>query len=187
MQLKSSLLTFLRVLAKSGGRLAILSFAVLLSACTSLPEGIKPVRDFELQRYLGKWYEIARHDHSFERGLEQVTAQYTLLDDGGVKVINRGYNPEEQEWDEAIGKAYFVCEQNIGHLKVSFFGPFYASYVIFSLDNDNYGYAMITGPNRDYFWILARQPELEDDVLQSLLTKARDAGFDTEKLIFVNQ
>ena len=187
MQLKSSLLTFLRVLAKSGGRSAILSFAVLLSACTSLPEGIKPMRDFELQRYLGKWYEIARHDHSFERGLEQVTAQYSLLDDGGVKVINRGYNSEEQEWDEAIGKAYFVGEQNIGHLKVSFFGPFYASYVIFSLDNDNYGYAMITGPNRDYFWILARQPELEDDVLQSLLTKARDAGFDTEKLIFVNQ
>ncbi|ABG39109.1 Lipocalin-like protein [Paraglaciecola sp. T6c] len=187
MQLKSSLLTFFRGLPKSGYRLAILLFVVLLNACTSLPEGIKPVKDFELQRYLGKWYEIARHDHSFERGLEQVTAQYSMRDDGGVKVINRGFNPEEQEWDEAIGKAYFVGEQNTGHLKVSFFGPFYASYVIFSLDIDDYGYAMITGPNRDYFWILARQPELEDDVLQRLLTKARDAGFDTEKLIFVNQ
>jgi apolipoprotein D and lipocalin family protein len=159
---------------------------LFLAGCTSVPAGIEPVKNFDLQRYLGKWYEIARYDHSFEQGLDQVTAEYSLRDGGGVKVINRGFNQQEQEWDEAEGKAYFVDDKNTGHLKVSFFGPFYASYVIFSLDIQGYDYAMITGPNRDYLWILARQPKLPPEVMQNLLEKAGDAGFDTQKLIFVN-
>jgi apolipoprotein D and lipocalin family protein len=159
----------------------------LLSACTSVPEGIQPVNNFELPRYLGKWYEIARFDHSFEEGLEQVTADYSMRDDGGVKVLNRGFSPEKGQWDEAEGKAYFVKNSDVGHLKVSFFGPFYASYVIFLLDKTDYNYAVITGPNRDYLWILARNPQLSTDVQTAVLQKARDAGFQTERLIWVKQ
>ena len=175
------------LLTKSIFRLGLLMAILSTSACTSIPDGIEPVSGFELNRYLGKWYEIARLDHSFEEGLDQVTAEYSMQQDGGVNVINRGFNQQKQVWDEAQGKAYFVGDEQVGHLKVSFFGPFYASYVIFSLDTQGYEYAMITGPNRDYFWILSRQPQLSPDVLQTLLSKARKAGFDTEKLIFVNQ
>jgi apolipoprotein D and lipocalin family protein len=99
--------------------------AVFLSACTGAPEGVEVVSGFDLNRYLGTWYEIARLDHSFERGLSSITATYSLRDDGGVRVINRGYNAEEGEWDEAEGKAYFVGDEDVGQLKVSFFGPFY--------------------------------------------------------------
>ncbi|MGS0728825.1 lipocalin family protein, partial [Shewanella sp. 0m-11] len=117
-------------------RLGLMLISILfLSACTSLPSGIEPVKQFELPRYLGTWYEIARLDHSFERGLNQVTATYEMKDDGGVKVINRGYSQAEQTWDEAEGKAYFVDSPNVGHLKVSFFGPFYGAYVVYELDN----------------------------------------------------
>jgi len=157
----------------------------LLSACTAIPQGIEPVDDFELPRYLGKWYEIARFDHSFERGLEQVSAEYSLREDGGVTVLNRGFNPESQEWQEAQGKAYFVQNSELGHLKVSFFGPFYASYVIFLLDKENYNYAVITGPERDYLWILARTPTLPSELQQQILQQARAAGFATDKLIWV--
>ena len=96
-----------------------------------MPERVTPVESFELNRYLGKWYEIARLDHSFERGLERVTAEYSLRDDGGISVVNRGYSIEDDEWKVAEGKAYFVNDKNLGYLKVSFFGPFYGSYVVF--------------------------------------------------------
>jgi apolipoprotein D and lipocalin family protein len=166
-------------------RLAISSLCLLLSSCVTVPEGITAVKDFELSRYLGTWYEIARLDHSFERGLERVTAEYSLQDDGGVKVVNRGFNVKNQLWDEAQGKAYFVEDEDSGYLKVSFFGPFYASYVIFELDREGYQYAMITGPNRDYLWILARQPNIPEALLTELVSQARDLGFDTQKLIYV--
>ncbi|WP_082888473.1 lipocalin family protein [Marinobacter sp. LQ44] len=109
---------------------------LLLTGCTGLPKGIEPVTGFDQDRYLGTWYEIARLDHSFERSLSQVTADYTLNDDGSIKVINRGYNAEKGEWKEAQGRAKFVGDSEVGHLKVSFFGPFYASYVVFELDDD---------------------------------------------------
>lgn len=160
-------------------------FIVSLSGCTSVPEGIEPVKDFQLQRYLGTWYEIARMDHSFERGLSRVTAEYSVKEDGGVNVVNRGYSAEKDEWEEANGKAYFVQDSSTGHLKVSFFGPFYASYVIFELDQQGYQYALVTGPDRSYMWILSRQKTLPDARLQELLGKAKSHGFDTESLIFV--
>lgn len=156
-----------------------------LSGCTGVPENVKPVKDFELPRYLGEWYEIARFDHSFEEGLSEVTATYSMRDDGGVKVINRGYSKEDGRWDEAEGKAYFVESETTGHLKVSFFGPFYASYVIMELDQKGYQYALITGPDKDYLWILARTPTISDEVRARLLEKARAAGYDTNKLIWV--
>ena len=113
---------------------------VVISGCLGIPEGVNPVDNFELNKYLGIWYEIARLDHSFERGLNNVTAEYSLRDDGGIKVLNRGYSTENNEWKVAEGKAYFVEKENQGYLKVSFFGPFYGSYIIFELDEENYQY-----------------------------------------------
>lgn len=157
-----------------------------LTACTGVPEGITPVSGFEKSRYLGTWYEIARLDHSFERGLDQVTATYTERDDGGIKVINRGYHTQKDSWETAEGKAFFVGESDIAHLKVSFFGPFYASYVIAALDKDNYDYALVTGPDTGYLWILSRTPSLPQATLERLLAQAQQSGFDTSQLIYVN-
>jgi apolipoprotein D and lipocalin family protein len=155
--------------------------------CTSLPKGIGPVDEFDVNRYLGRWYEIARFDHSFERGLINVTADYSMREDGGIRVVNRGFNTDENKWEEALGKAYFVGEQHIGHLKVSFFGPFYASYVIFKLDKNNYSYSLVTGPNRDYLWVLSRTPTIDKSTYDELLVEAQNQGFDTSKLIKVKQ
>jgi apolipoprotein D and lipocalin family protein len=159
--------------------------AVFLTACTGAPEGVEVVSGFDLNRYLGTWYEIVRLDHRFERGLSNVTATYSLRDDGGVKVVNRGYRAEDGEWDEAEGKAYFVGDEDVGQLKVSFFGPFYGGYNIFDLDKDDYRYSMVAGPDRSYLWILSRTPEMEPELLQALIGKARDLGFDTDELIMV--
>ncbi|WJG09829.1 lipocalin family protein [Aliiglaciecola sp. LCG003] len=166
-------------------KLAFLLVVLILPSCTSLPEGIKPIDNFNMSKYLGTWYELARLDHSFERGLEQVTAEYVLREDGGIDVINRGFDPESGKWDEANGKAYFVGEPSIGHLKVSFFGPFYASYVIFEMDQQDYQYALVTGPDRDYFWLLSRQKSLPDPIMQQLIKTAKDSGFPTEQLIYL--
>lgn len=161
-----------------------LLFLLFLSACTSVPEGIAPVQNFEKSRYLGTWYEIARLDHSFERGLERITATYTVREDGGIDVLNRGFHVDDGVWNEANGKAYFVDSEEVGHLKVSFFGPFYASYVIMALDPD-YQWALVTGPNRDYFWILSRTPSLSDETLSMLLKKADKKGYPVQDLIYV--
>ena len=130
--------------------------ALVLVGCTGVPRGVQPVKGFKLDRYLGKWYEIARLDHSFERGLTRVTAEYSLRSDGGVKVLNRGYSPAKKAWKEAEGKAYFVTTADQGYLKVSFFGPFYGSYVIFELDHKDYQYAVVSGPNKSYLWTKIR-------------------------------
>lgn len=156
-----------------------------LTACTSLPDRVEPVKNFELSRYLGTWYEIARLDHSFERGLSQVQAQYSLRDDGGVSVINRGYDAAKSEWREAEGKAYFVEDSNTGYLKVSFFGPFYGAYVIMALDHEAYQYSLVSGPDRDYLWILSRTPKMAADTLNRLITQAREAGYPVDELIVV--
>lgn len=166
-------------------RVAILLFLLGLAGCTSVPEGVTPVTGFESERYLGTWYEIARFDHSFEEGLSRVTATYSKREDGGVRVLNKGYDAATGEWDEAEGKAYFVSDETTGHLKVSFFGPFYASYVIAELDKDNYQYSLVTGPDRSYLWILARQPTLSQDVLDELLSKAKSLGYATDEFIWV--
>lgn len=166
-------------------KLTIISVLLLVS-CTGIPENIKPVSNFQIDKYLGQWYEIARLDHSFEHGLTKVNAEYSLRDDGGLKVINRGYSPENKEWKEAEGKAYFVDSSNLGHLKVSFFEPFYSSYIVFELD-ENYRYSLVSGYDKSYFWILAKDKKMNDTLKNSLIKKANDLGFDTSKLIFVNQ
>ena len=158
----------------------------LLAGCVRLPEGINPVSDFELDRYLGTWYEIARLDHSFEHDLDKVTASYSLRDDGGVRVINRGYSESDRQWKEAEGKAYFVNTPNQGFLKVSFFGPFYGSYIIFEL-GQNYDYAFISGPDKSYLWFLSRTPTVSEALKEQFITRADDLGFKTDDLIFVEQ
>lgn len=158
----------------------------LLTGCVGLPENVTPVGNFELERYLGTWYEIARLDHSFERGLSRVTAEYSLRDDGGVRVVNRGYAAASGTWKQAEGKAFFVRGPDQGYLKVSFFGPFYGAYVIFDLDHDNYRHALVCGPDTSYLWILARSPALDRELRDQLVAKAQRLGFDTGKLIFVD-
>ncbi len=168
-------------------RLAFIALLLILGGCVGVPSRVTPINSFELNRYLGTWYEIARLDHSFERGLEQVSANYSLREEGGVTVTNRGYSIEKQEWEEAVGKAFFVGESDLGHLKVSFFGPFYGSYIIFELDEEAYQYAFISGPNLKYLWFLSRTKTVEPELLDHFVYQAKKLGFNTDELIFVNQ
>ncbi|ELH9601793.1 lipocalin family protein [Vibrio vulnificus] len=168
-------------------KILLLALSMTLTGCLGMPETVKPVDEFNLQNYLGKWYEIARLDHSFEEGLTQVTAEYTLKDDGGVAVLNKGFLDDENQWKEAEGKAYFVNGDSEGYLKVSFFGPFYGSYVVFALDKTDYQYAFVSGPNTDYLWLLARTPTVDQSLIDTFVSMAKERGFDTERLIFVEQ
>ncbi|MBL8259675.1 MAG: lipocalin family protein [Candidatus Competibacteraceae bacterium] len=166
----------------------LLLLLLSLAGCAVAPPGdVTPVTGFDLDRYLGKWYEIARLDHPFERGLSNISATYSVRDDGGVRVLNRGYNDRAGAWKEAEGRAYFTSDPNIGSLKVSFFGPFYGGYHVIALDRSAYSYAMISGPNRDYLWILARSRQLPSAVLDDLLKQAKDLGFPADRLIWVRQ
>lgn len=167
-------------------RFVLMVIIIFVSGCVSIPDGIEPVKDFQSNRYLGQWYEIARLDHSFERGLEQVTATYSIREDGGIKVTNRGFDTASQQWQEAEGKAYFVGESNEGHLKVSFFGPFYGSYIIFDLGKD-YEYSLITSSKRSYLWLLSRTPVIDENLKVDLINKMTALGFNTKDLIFVKQ
>ena len=151
-----------------------------------MPDNIKPVEPFELDRYLGKWYEIARLNHSFERGMEQVTANYTLRKDGGVSVVNRGFLTKKNKWKEAQGKAFFVNDKDQAYLKVSFFGPFYGTYAIFELDQEGYQYAFVSGPDTSYLWLLSRTPDLDQKIIDKFIQQASQLGFDVDDLIFVN-
>jgi len=159
--------------------------SLLVSGCLGLPKGVYPVKEFDLNRYLGKWYEIARLDHSFEQGLDRVTAEYSLRDDGGVKVINRGFLTSENKWKVAEGKAYFVGNEDEGYLKVSFFGPFYGSYVVFELDKEKYQYAFVTSSNTSYLWLLSRKPTISKELEKRFLKITKELGFDIDNLIFV--
>ncbi|MDH3430778.1 MAG: lipocalin family protein [Gammaproteobacteria bacterium] len=166
-------------------RVLVALLLVTQTGCSGVPDGVEVVSGFELDRYLGKWYEIARLDHRFERGLSEVTATYSLRDDGGVKVVNRGFDRSANEYSEATGKAYFVGDTNRGQLKVSFFGPFYGGYNIIELDKVAYQYSLVAGPDRSYLWILSRTPEMDPEILHSLVKKANDLGFATQDLILV--
>jgi apolipoprotein D and lipocalin family protein len=173
--------------------LLLLSLFLLASCGGEMPQAAKDsvVQSVDANKYLGTWYEIARLDHTFEKGLEQVTAKYSLEKDGNIKVINKGYKTESKEWKEAVGKAKFVDPANAdgsrtGRLKVSFFGPFYGAYNIIELDKPNYNYAIVSG-GQEYFWILSRTPQLDETLKQTLIERAKNFGYATEKLIWVNQ
>ena len=168
-------------------RIVLLLIVVLtkVGCATSPPVDVLPITDFDVNRYLGTWYEVARLDHSFERGLSQVTAEYSLREDGSLKVLNRGYNAKQRKWDTAEGKAKFRADNTIGSLKVSFFGPFYGGYHIVDLDSD-YQYALVAGPSKKYLWILARSTEPHEETYQRLVKKATELGFPTDDLIRVS-
>lgn len=144
-----------------------------------------PVLNFDLNKYLGEWYEIARLPASFEKNLIRVTATYSLEEDGKVKVENAGINEKTSKPKKAIGKAKIAKGKDIGYLKVSFFGPFYADYIILELDS-NYQYSMVAS-SKKHLWILSRTPKIEKEILDRLIEKAKNMGFETEKLFFTPQ
>ncbi len=156
------------------------------SGCTGRPDGVEPVHPFDFRRYKGEWFEVMRLDHSFESGLTNVTATYTLLDDGSVGVLNRGFDRKNCRWKEANGHAVFQGSSDTASLSVTFFWPFAGGYHVFALDQQDYGWAVISGPSRNYLWILARQPALSADVRNQLIGRARQLGFPVEQLIFVD-
>lgn len=169
-------------------------FALVLASCSApLPPQADQaiVQSFDPNQYVGTWYEIARLDNRFEKGLEQVTATYSLQADGTLKVVNRGFNPDQNDWSEAIGKAKFADPANAdgsrtGRLKVSFFGPFYGDYNILELDQPYYNYVLVSS-GRDYLWILSRTPQLTYPIKQHLMSKAKALGFATDQLLFIRQ
>lgn len=164
----------------------VATLLVILSGCTGRPDGVEPVTAFDINRYQGVWYEVMRLDHSFERGLTNVTATYKLRDDGSVGVLNRGFNRAHCRWKEADGRAVFQGATDTASLSVTFFWPFAGGYHVFALDRQDYGWAMISGPSHDYLWILARQPDLSPEIRQRLVDKARDLGFPVDGLILVD-
>jgi len=152
----------------------------------AIPSSIAPVPDFDLSRYLGKWYEVARIDQRFERGLQRTQAEYSRLADGSVRVENRGYDPRKREWRMASGKAKPMLGADVGAFKVSFFGPFYDGYNVVALDS-KYRWAMVVGSQLDRFWILSRTPVLPAGVEERLLNQARDMGVPVERVLWVHQ
>ena len=167
--------------------LGLAGLGLLLSACSSSapPPGVTAVTPFDLQRYLGRWYEQARLDHSFERGMSDVSATYTLQADGSVRVVNRGFNTGSHAWSEAIGKALFVGSPQTASLKVSFFGPFYGGYHVAALDPE-YRWALVVGPDLGYCWILSRDPQLPVSEREAIAARAKALGVDTSALIWVS-
>lgn len=162
------------------------SFVVLifLSSCASIPKNAKPVNNFDVNRYLGTWYEIARIDFRFEKDLDNTVAHYSLDKNGNVIVLNSGFNVVKNKWTKADGLAKFKGDKHEAALKVSFFGPFYSGYNVVALD-ENYQYALIAGKNLDYLWILSRTTTIPDNVKIDYLNIANEIGYDTTKLIWV--
>ena len=155
-----------------------------LYACATIPKGAVAVKPFNKERYLGKWYEIARKDFKYERDLSNTTAEYSINDNGTIKVDNKGFNTIKGEWTQASGKAKFVGEENIAMLKVSFFGPFYSGYNVIAID-DEYRYALVAGESLKYLWILSRETNIPVEIKDNYLKIAEGVGYNTTDLIWV--
>ncbi len=168
------------------GVLVAAGAAAYLAGCKTIPKGINAVNGFQKERYLGKWYEIARFDFRFERNMSRVTAEYSANSDGTIRVKNSGYDNKKYKQKESIGKAKFVKDEDIAMLKVSFFGPFYAGYNVIAID-DNYQYALVCGKNRDYLWLLSREKTMPDSIKNQYLDIAKNAGFDISELLWTQQ
>ncbi|SHH25156.1 lipocalin family protein [Flavobacterium defluvii] len=159
--------------------------AFLLYSCGStIPKKATAITNFNKAKYLGKWYEIARLDYKWERHLDNVSAEYSLNEDGTIKVDNKGYNVKKDKWEESIGKAKLVKKDNIGMLKVSFFGPFYSGYNIIAVDSD-YKYALVAGESLKYMWILSRETTMPESVKADFLIKAQEIGYNISDLVWV--
>lgn len=162
----------------------IMSMLLILKSCTTIPKGVPAVKGFKIDAYMGRWYEIARFDFYFEKNLNNTTAEYSLNEDGSVKVVNKGYNYKKNKEQKIEGKAKFVNNTNEAKLKVSFFGPFYSGYNVIAIDK-SYKYALVSGKNFDYLWILSRETTIPDTIKQSYLELADSLGFNTKELIWV--
>ncbi|MEI6436284.1 MAG: lipocalin family protein [Bacteroidota bacterium] len=157
---------------------------LLFGSCATIPVGVVAIKPFNKAKYLGKWYEIARFDFTFERNLNNTTAQYSINDDGAIKVVNRGYNYQKKKWKEATGIAKFVGADDVAMLKVAFFRPFYGGYNVIAIDND-YKYALVCGNNLSYLWILSRETTIPENIKNDYLALAKKIGFKTSELIWV--
>lgn len=164
--------------------LTLLTITLMTNSCATIPKGATAVSPFNIDKYTGKWYEIARFDFRFERNLDNTTAEYSPNDDGTIRVVNRGYNYVTNEWKQATGKAKFRGDSDTGTLKVSFFGPFYSPYNIIALDS-HYQYALVAGKNLKYMWILSRTVTIPEDIKKEYLEIAEDIGYDISGLIWV--
>jgi apolipoprotein D and lipocalin family protein len=164
--------------------LSLISITAMLTSCASIPKKATPVQPFDLDRYLGSWYEIARMDFRQERGLNNVSAQYSLKENGDVAVLNSGFNVEEAKWEKAEAKAKFRGDESKGALKVSFFGPFYSGYNVIAID-DEYRYALVAGKSLKYLWILSREKSIPDTIKSQYLQLAESIGYATDELLWV--
>lgn len=164
----------------------LLVAVLVMVGCRSIPKGVYPVTDFDLQQYLGTWHEVARFDFAFERNLRNVTAEYSMNEDGSVRVVNRGYNYAKGKWQESEGRARFQGSPDLGALEVSFFGPFYSGYNVIAIDDD-YQYALVAGKDLNYLWILSRTPQMSSEVLTEYLILAESLGFDIDRLVWSGQ
>jgi len=173
MKIRKSLFLLINAVAMAG-----------LFSCSTIPKGVRAVEPFEKERYLGKWYEIARIDFKYEKDLNNTTAEYSLNANGTIKVTNKGYNTKTGEWKQAIGKAKFVGNDTVGMLKVSFFGPFYSGYNVIAIDTD-YRYALIAGASYRYLWILSRETSIPDEIKRKYLKIAEGFGYNTSELLWI--
>ncbi|MDD4330643.1 MAG: lipocalin family protein [Aliarcobacter sp.] len=163
----------------------ILSTILVFVACSSKNQPLQTVEKVDLNKYLGTWYEIARYEHFFEKDCKNVTANYSMMDEDTIKVINRCTKIQTNEKKEALGRAYATDVTN-SKLKVSFFRPFYGDYWVLILDK-NYDYVVVGTPNREYLWILARTSTLNEKIKNEILQKLPTLGFDTSKLTWTIQ
>ena len=170
--------------AITGALIAIAGTSLLLHSCRTIPKGVSAVHHFEKEKYLGKWFEVARLDYSFEKNLNNVTAEYSLNKNGTIKVVNRGYNFKKDKDQKSVGKAKFVDADTVGKLKVSFFGPFYAGYNVIAID-EAYKYALIAGKNHKYLWLLSREKTMPANIKNEYLSIAKKVGYDINKLVWV--
>ncbi|SHL84915.1 lipocalin family protein [Chryseobacterium polytrichastri] len=164
--------------------LGILGLIVFNSCSTGIPKGAKAVTHFNADKYLGKWYEIARFDYRFEKNMDNVTATYSQNPNGTIRVDNKGYDYIKKEWKESIGEARFIKDKTEARLKVSFFKPIWAGYNVIDID-ENYQYALIAGSSLKYIWILSRTKEIPESIKQRFLEKAKRIGYNTNELIWV--
>jgi len=167
-----------------GGGLLLGAAAFAAYKCKrTIPHGVEAVTPFDISKYMGNWYEIARLDFMFEKHIDYATAEYSLNEDGSVKVVNRGYNYKKQHEQEVEGKAVFAGDEDVAMLKVAFWGPFYDGYNVIAIDN-KYKYALVCGSSRRYLWLLSRDKNMPEDVINSYLEKAESLGFNTDKLVW---
>lgn len=165
--------------------LGVIGLLVFNACSVGIPKNATAVTNFNSDKYLGKWYEIARFDFKFEKDMDQTTANYSMNEDGSIKVVNKGYNYVKKEWKESIGEAKFVNDKTEARLKVSFFKPIWAGYNVVDIDDD-YQYALVAGNSLKYLWILSRTPEIPVAIKERFIEKAKKIGYNTDDLIWVN-